>query len=901
MYAARMTKGRNFFALLSGLFFISFFSSSALASPEELATVQERIQSSGAKWQAAETSISQLPAEQRRMHLGLVKGSSSIPAGAPAPAATAATKAPATLPATLDYNVPAPGNTYGYVTPIRDQGNCGSCWAFGTTAALESQYLMSTNGAGWTTLYPNGLATQILLSCSSAGTCNGGYHDQASQYIQSTGLPPYSCYPYTELNWNGGPDTPCADAACSFWQSQTYSIKGWEYVSPETATTAANATTLASALESYLDTYGPLVTTMDVYTDFFYYSAGIYSFTGPGIKNVNGHQFQNVIEGGHVIEIVGYNHAGQYFIVKNSWGTGWGTTDPNVGTKTPPTVTTRGFFLIAYSQLAQMTEAQTGDIYGGPEFGWYSIAYTGYSQDPCTYSLSSNSAFLTYSGGNASVGVISPTECAWPAVSNVSWISIVSGAKGTGDGTVTYSVAANNTTTQRVGTLTIAGQTFTVTQAAASCSNASISPTSASPSYSGGNATVSVTSPAGCPWTAVSNASWILVTSGGSGSGNGTVTYSVAANTTGASRVGTLTIAGKTLTVTQAQAPCTYSLSSTSAYPTYTGGSATVNVTSLTGCAWTAVRTASWISVVSGASGSGNGTVTYSVAANTAGASRVGTLTIAGKTFTVTQGAAPCSYSLSATSASPTYTGGSATVGVISISGCSWTAVSNASWISVVSGASGSGSGTVTYSVAANNAGASRVGTLTIAGKTFTVTQGAAPCSYSLSATSASPTYTGGSATVNVFSPTGCPWTAVSNNASFISVVYGASGSGNGTVTYSVSANSSASSRIGTLTIAGKTFTVTQAGVPPCSYSLSSKSANLSYAGGNGSVGVTAGSGCSWTAVSNANWITVASGSASGTGNGTVKYSVAANTAYTSRTGTLTIGGQTFTVTQAGK
>ena len=462
MYAARMTKGRNFFALLSGLFFISFFSSSALASPEELATVQERIQSSGAKWQAAETSISQLPAEQRRMHLGLVKGSSSIPAGAPAPAATAATKAPATLPATLDYNVPAPGNTYGYVTPIRDQGNCGSCWAFGTTATLESQYLMSTNGAGQPTL---NLSEQILLSCSTAGTCYGGYHDQASNYILSTGLPLSSCYPYTELNWNGGPDTPCADAACPFWQSQTDSIKGWEYVSPQTATTAANATTLASALESYLDTCGPLVTTMYVYTDLFYYSGGIYSFTGPGIKNVNGQQFQNVIEGGHVIEIVGYNHAAQYFIVKNSWGTGWGTTDPNVGTQTPPTVTTRGFFLIAYSQLAQMTQAQTGDIYGGPEFGWYSIAYTGYSQGPCNNSISPSSASVAYSGGNATVGVTSP-GCSWTAASNVSWISIISGATGTGNGTVTYSVAAS-TTTQRTGTLTIAGKTFTVTQAGA--------------------------------------------------------------------------------------------------------------------------------------------------------------------------------------------------------------------------------------------------------------------------------------------------------------------------------------------------------------------------------------------------------------------------------------------------
>jgi hypothetical protein len=65
-------------------------------------------------------------------------------------------------------------------------------------------------------------------------------------------------------------------------------------------------------------------------------------------------------------------------------------------------------------------------------------------------------------------------------------------------------------------------------------------------------------------------------------------------------------------------------------------------------------------------------------------------------------------------------------------------------------------------------------------------------------------------------------------------------------------------------------------------------------------VGVIAGSGCSWTAVSNVSWITIVSGK-SGTGNGTVKYSVSQNTATASRTGTLTIGGQTFTVTQSGR
>ena len=84
-----------------------------------------------------------------------------------------------------------------------------------------------------------------------------------------------------------------------------------------------------------------------------------------------------------------------------------------------------------------------------------------------------------------------------------------------------------------------------------------------------------------------------------------------------------------------------------------------------------------------------------------------------------------------------------------------------------------------------------------------------------------------------------------------------------------------------------------------CTYSISPTSASVAAGGGSGSVTVTAGTGCAWTAVSNSGFITVTSGS-SGSGNGTVNYSVAANTGSASRNGTITIAGQTFTVTQAG-
>jgi len=84
----------------------------------------------------------------------------------------------------------------------------------------------------------------------------------------------------------------------------------------------------------------------------------------------------------------------------------------------------------------------------------------------------------------------------------------------------------------------------------------------------------------------------------------------------------------------------------------------------------------------------------------------------------------------------------------------------------------------------------------------------------------------------------------------------------------------------------------------PCTYGLSSTSASVPLTAGTGNITVTAGSGCLWTASSNVSWITVTSG-ASGTGNGTLNYSVEANAGAT-RTGTITIGGQPFTVTQRG-
>ena len=146
------------------------------------------------------------------------------------------------------------------------------------------------------------------------------------------------------------------------------------------------------------------------------------------------------------------------------------------------------------------------------------------------------------------------TDCTWTAASNDSFITITEGASGTGNGTVHYTVPGNTNTVPLTGTITVAGQTVTVNQAAGGCTFR-LSPKSAKFSFIGTVAvskTVKVRANfSDCPWTAVSNDSFITITGGASGVGNGTVSYTVASNTNNAPRTGTITIGGETFLITE--------------------------------------------------------------------------------------------------------------------------------------------------------------------------------------------------------------------------------------------------------------------------------------------------------------------------------------------------------------
>ena len=373
-----------------------------------------------------------------------------------------------------------------------------------------------------------------------------------------------------------------------------------------------------------------------------------------------------------------------------------------------------------------------------------------------------------------------------------------------------------------ISNVTTAGGTISFTVTIGGTCSYSIDPTSTSAAASGGSGSVTVTTGTGCAWTAVSNNAWITVTGGSSGSGNGTVSYSVGANSSASPRTGTVTIAGQTLTVNQGGATCSYSINPTWDDVPAEGHSGSVEITAGTGCAWTATSNESWITITGGTSGSGSGSVTYDVAANTASSPRIGTMTIAALTFTVSQVGVSCDKLISPTSASFPAAGGGGTVAVTTASGCTWSASSNAAWITITDGSSGSGSGSVSYSVASNADLDTRSGTMTVAGVTFTVTQAGSSCPKTVDPLTVSVSASGGPGTITVTADTGCTWTASSNTA-WISIESGASGSGNGTVGYAVSANSASSPRTGTLTVAAQNVTFTQSGVACTSPAVTSQ------------------------------------------------------------------------------
>jgi cathepsin L len=190
------------------------------------------------------------------------------------------------LPDTVDWR------TQGYVTGVKDQGQCGSCWSFSATGSLEGQYFHKSK-----TLVS--FSEQQLVDCSGEfgnQGCNGGLMDQAFDYIKKYGIEKEEDYPYT-----------ARDGKC-------------KYASGKTVTTVSGYTDIPTTDEAKLKeavaTVGPVSVAIDAsHLSFQLYRSGVYNE-----KSCSQTQLD------HGVLAVGYGaeNGNNYWLVKNSWGGSWG-------------------------------------------------------------------------------------------------------------------------------------------------------------------------------------------------------------------------------------------------------------------------------------------------------------------------------------------------------------------------------------------------------------------------------------------------------------------------------------------------------------------------------------------------------------------------------------------------
>ena len=357
----------------------------------------------------------------------------------------------------------------------------------------------------------------------------------------------------------------------------------------------------------------------------------------------------------------------------------------------------------------------------------------------CAYTLSVTTLTVPAAGGAATVGVTTTSQCAWTATSDRNWMSITSGASGTGNGTVTVLVTANPGPTVRTGTLTVAGQAVAVTEEAQPACTVTLSPPGIALSAAPYNGTFTVTSPSYCQWTAVSGAPWLIVTTGGAGTGNDTVAYAADRNRETAVRSAAILVNDKNFVVTQEGevVTCEYSVTPVEFTPCMASTTMSAMVTTQATCSWTATATSSWIAVTGGQSGTGPGLVSFLVSDNY-DAPRQGIVEVRWPTVTAGQNLqvlqAGCYYGVSTSSINIAAAGGPAYFEVVQQSdpqlcggpiqnACLWTAVSHASWITITTPMPQTGDGRVNFVVAPNNTGATRTGTIVVRDKMVTIIQ----------------------------------------------------------------------------------------------------------------------------------------------------------------------------------
>jgi hypothetical protein len=202
-----------------------------------------------------------------------------------------------TLPKTWDWRTQHPNA----VTPVKDQGQCGSCWAFSTTESVESMHILKGRPQVL-------LAPEQIVDCDTVDQgCNGGDLPTAFQYVtQAGGLDTSASYPYTAgITGSGG--------VCQFNQSNVAAkINGFTWAIPECVDACAKQD--LTAVQTQLATVGPLAICVNAepWQD---YQSGV--FNDPSCTFAYG-------DLDHCVQLVGYDNNQKYMIVRNSWNTDWG-------------------------------------------------------------------------------------------------------------------------------------------------------------------------------------------------------------------------------------------------------------------------------------------------------------------------------------------------------------------------------------------------------------------------------------------------------------------------------------------------------------------------------------------------------------------------------------------------
>jgi cathepsin B len=212
-----------------------------------------------------------------------------------------------TIPASFDSRTQWPG----CIGDILNQGECGSCWAFGTCETLSDRFCIHSNGSVVVSL-----SELDLLACDTNDDgCDGGWPSTAWLFAQKSGLVTNECIPYNEtiptcppaqqpcLNFVNTPPCPTKCSSGQDWKSLLHYAASSYAVSQK-----------VTDIQTEMMTNGPVQATFSVYEDFLSYKTGVY-------KHLTGQYV-----GGHSVKIIGWGELNSeaYWMVQNSWTDTWG-------------------------------------------------------------------------------------------------------------------------------------------------------------------------------------------------------------------------------------------------------------------------------------------------------------------------------------------------------------------------------------------------------------------------------------------------------------------------------------------------------------------------------------------------------------------------------------------------